>query len=315
MRPVIPVVCGVLSRPGGEVLITQRPQGKIAAGKWEFPGGKIEAKEDAETALRRELKEELDVEVREARPLIRIAHDYSDRRVILDTWLVTVWGNEVRGLENQACAWVSPRRLGSYDLLAADAPIIKSLQLPEQYVFTPPQASEAEILEGLDQIPRRALLRLRLPALDDSGYLQVARRVVPACRELGIRTILDRDFEMTSRLGADGTHVSAFNLRNLSRRRHPGLVLASCHGSAEIESAAAADVDAIVVGPVRQTATHPNFAPLGWTAFAGLAQMANVPVYAIGGVGPENLRDAFGCYAQGVAGISAYWNPARQGQG
>lgn len=71
-KPTIPVAAGCLINERGEVLIAQRPVGKIAAGKWEFPGGKIEAGETPREALERELREELGVHVTGARPLIRV---------------------------------------------------------------------------------------------------------------------------------------------------------------------------------------------------------------------------------------------------
>ncbi|MGH8457595.1 MAG: thiamine phosphate synthase, partial [Stenotrophobium sp.] len=79
------------------------------------------------------------------------------------------------------------------------------------------------------------------------------------------------------------------------------------HDVRELEMAAAASVDFLVLGPVRATRSHPAAAALGWERFAALAQRANRPVYAIGGTGPADHARAFGHYAQGVAGISAYW--------
>src|SRR3546814_5314419 len=120
----------------GRVLIAQRPVGKIAAGQWEFPGGKIETGESAHDALVRELREEIGIEVRDARPLICITHDYRDRRVRLDCWKIKRWDGEPAGREAQALAWVRPQAINDYPILAADAPIITALNLPDDYVFT-----------------------------------------------------------------------------------------------------------------------------------------------------------------------------------
>ena len=65
--------------------------------------------------------------------------------------------------------------------------------------------------------------------------------------------------------------------------------------------------DLLVAGSVHLTASHPQGEVLGWDGFKALADRANLPVYAIGGVGPGHIREAFAHYAQGVAGISAYW--------
>lgn len=308
MRPQIAVACGVLRRANGEVLIAQRPAGKIAAGKWEFPGGKIERDESAEAALQRELHEELGIAITSARPLICVSHDYSDRRVILDTWLVSGWSGEIHGREQQALAWVQAQALAHYDLLAADGPIVTALLLPQHYVFTPPAANETDIRNGLQALPGSALLRLRLPGLGDPEYEALARALLPTVRARGLRLILDRDPVMVQRLGADGWHASAAMLA--ARPGRPSgmeLVMASCHDQHELALARQLPADAVVLGPVQATASHPGAGVLTWPGFAALAHQASLPAYAIGGLGPSEAQLAQQHYGQGVAGISAYW--------
>jgi 8-oxo-dGTP diphosphatase len=126
----IHVVAGALNDAEGRVLIAQRPRGRHMAGRWEFPGGKLVAGEDPFAGLKRELAEELGVDVREARPLIRLRHDYPDRRVLLDVWQVTAYDGEPQALEAQALAWVRPDELPKHDLLEADRAIVTALRLP-----------------------------------------------------------------------------------------------------------------------------------------------------------------------------------------
>ena len=125
--PTIEVVAGALFDPSGRVLIAQRPAGKALAGRWEFPGGKLHAGEEPFDGLVRELREELGVEVRDARRLVRYSHDYPDRTVWLDVWVVTDWIGSPAGLDGQALKWVSPAALGGEDLLEADLPILPLL--------------------------------------------------------------------------------------------------------------------------------------------------------------------------------------------
>lgn len=124
------VAAGALFDAGRRVLIARRPAGKHMAGRWELPGGKLDAGETPLEALRRELAEELGVELRDARPLIRLRHDYADRRVLLDVWRVTDWAGEPRGLDGQALEWVAPDELPARDLLEADLPIVTALRMP-----------------------------------------------------------------------------------------------------------------------------------------------------------------------------------------
>ncbi|MGC4029886.1 MAG: 8-oxo-dGTP diphosphatase MutT [Steroidobacteraceae bacterium] len=122
------VVAAALIDRQARVLITQRPDGKWQAGRWEFPGGKVEPGEEEEAALRRELQEELGVRVDAARRLAEVTHDYGDRQVLLALWLVQRHEGEARGLEGQALRWVGFRELAAADLLEADAPLLPVLQ-------------------------------------------------------------------------------------------------------------------------------------------------------------------------------------------
>jgi 8-oxo-dGTP diphosphatase len=126
----IHVVAGAIADAEGRVLIAQRPRGRHMAGRWEFPGGKLAAGEDPYAGLQRELTEELGVTVRKARPLIRLRHEYPDRRVLLDVWEVTSYDGEPQALDAQALAWAHPDELPKHDLLEADRPIVTALRLP-----------------------------------------------------------------------------------------------------------------------------------------------------------------------------------------
>lgn len=308
--PVIHVACAVVQRPSGEVLLAQRPAGKIAAGWWEFPGGKIEPGEPPRAALDRELEEELGIRSVHARPLIRFRHAYSNRIVFLDTWLVTEYEGEPHGREDQSFVWTSPATLHDWpQALPTVAPSVRALLLPAHYVFTRPDASVDRLLRGLKTLPGGALLRLRLPALDDASYDDCARTLLPAVRAAGLRLVLDRAPARARDLGADGWHASAAVLRRLGGRaaEGPPMQLASCHSAEELRGAGAAGFDAAVLGAVNATSTHPGEPGMGWAGFASAAQYAGLPVYAIGGVGPADLDRVFAAYGQGVAGISAYW--------
>ena len=123
----IHVVAGALYDERGRVLITQRPPGKLLAGRWEFPGGKLHDGEDTYDGLVRELHEELGVAVRAAEPLMRYDVDHPGRTVTLDMWIVTRWTGSVSGLDGQALKWVAPALLAAEDILEADQPIVAAL--------------------------------------------------------------------------------------------------------------------------------------------------------------------------------------------
>jgi 8-oxo-dGTP diphosphatase len=129
--PEFHVIAGALFDAAGRVLIAQRPRGRHMAGRWEFPGGKLGFGEDRLEGLKRELAEELGVTVRSARPLIRLHHSYTDRRVLLDFWRVIEYAGTPKGLDSQALAWVQSDELSGHDLLEADRAIVTALRLPQ----------------------------------------------------------------------------------------------------------------------------------------------------------------------------------------
>ena len=124
----IHVAAGVLVNGDGGVLLAQRLPGTHMAGRWEFPGGKLETGEGPRQGLYRELREELGIDVQAAEPLVKLSHRYADRHVHLDVWLVTEFQGEPESLEGQALQWVLPGELHTVDLLEADAPIIAALR-------------------------------------------------------------------------------------------------------------------------------------------------------------------------------------------
>lgn len=314
-RPALRVAAGCLQRPDGAVLICQRPPHKIYPGEWEFPGGKIEPGETAREALRRELHEELGIEVTGCQPLLRVRHDYPELAVELDVWRVSGWVGTVRSGEHPQVAWAKPAEMGRWPLLAANRAIVTALRLPGHYVFTPPAADMAAIRAGLSRLPGGALLRLRLPGLADEAYARLAHGLRPACEAHGLWLMLDRDPGLARELGC-GWHATAQALAGLRARPLPegAWFAASCHDAAELAAARAVQADFMVLGPVRATPTHPGAAALGWARFAALAPGAGAPVYAIGGVGPAQQDEAAAHGARGVAGISAYWGlPAGAG--
>ncbi len=104
-RPVTEVAVGVLVDSGKRFLLTSRPAGKVYAGYWEFPGGKLEAGETVEQALRRELHEEIGITIGHAAPWRVLMMDYPHARVRLNFCKVFDWAGEFEMREGQQMAW------------------------------------------------------------------------------------------------------------------------------------------------------------------------------------------------------------------
>ena len=114
------------------ILISKRPEHVHQGGLWEFPGGKVDLGETAYQALVRELLEELDIEVTEARPLMQVSHSYADKQVFLDIWSVLSFTGRARGVEGQECRWLSLRELlledTDYQFPEANRPVLEKLR-------------------------------------------------------------------------------------------------------------------------------------------------------------------------------------------
>lgn len=104
-RPLTQVAVGVLLRADGAFLLTSRPVGKVYAGYWEFPGGKLEAGETVAQALRRELQEEIGITIQDCTPWKTERIDYPHALVQLNFCQVTQWQGELQMREGQQFAW------------------------------------------------------------------------------------------------------------------------------------------------------------------------------------------------------------------
>ena len=113
----------------GRILLAQRPKGKPMAGLWEFPGGKIESGETPEVALVRELKEELGIDTWKSclAPLAFASHAYDDFHLLMPLFVCRKWEGVPRPRENQVLKWVGKQDLRSYEMPAADVPLIPIL--------------------------------------------------------------------------------------------------------------------------------------------------------------------------------------------
>jgi 8-oxo-dGTP diphosphatase len=126
---IILVAAVALVDADGRVLIAKRPADKPMAGLWEFPGGKVEQGERPETALLRELKEELDIDVSEVclAPLTFASHAYADFHLLMPLYVCRRWQGRVTAREGQELAWVKPIKLRDYPMPPADLPLIPHL--------------------------------------------------------------------------------------------------------------------------------------------------------------------------------------------
>lgn len=302
--PLVEVVAAILTRPDDSFLLACRPPGKPYAGYWEFPGGKIEASESALQALSRELHEELGITVDRAFPWITRVFRYPHATVRLQFYRVAEWQGELIAREHQQLAWQSAGNITVSPLLPANQPILRSLMLPSTYAITnASETGETHSLHAIGQALQRGLrlLQIREKHLTDSQLTRYAQAVLQLAQGTQAKVLINGNIALAKELGLDGVHLTAAQLLSLHTRPEVDWCGASCHNEEELYHAESLGIDFVTVSPVCPTPSHPNAPTLGWRKLAKLIRGYSLPVYALGGLMPDDLIPAQEQGAHGIA--------------
>ncbi len=302
------VAVGVIRDSAGNILISLRHDAAHQGGLWEFPGGKVEAGESVEQALKRELKEELDISITELTPLIQIKHQYTDLNVLLDVWTVKRFKGEAKGCEGQAIKWLGCEQLQHFSFPEANKPIISAVSLPTEYAILN-GCEQGDLLHDLEQILNKGIKLIQariklLAATDVSEFIQMAQ---PLCKAKGATLLINSAVETSCQLKVDGIHFTSQDLLALKKRPEAYRWLAaSCHNLQQLKHAEKIGLDFVVISPVLPTQTHSDAMPLGWDRFAQLTAEVNLPVYALGGMQTKYQKRVKSLGGQGIAGIRCF---------
>ena len=306
---IVEVAAAVMLRAEGrEFLLAQRPEGKVYAGYWEFPGGKLEAGETVRQALVRELYEELGISVTECSPWLTRQFTYPHATVRLHFWRVTAWTGEIgitAPLEHSAVDWMECGKSATVSpILPANDPILKGLALPTRMAITMAESEGVE--RQLERLEEALDNGLRLIQVRDKGWPQAQRlwfaeTVCRLARVHGALVVINDDAEIARLVGADGLHLSSAALADCHERPPFNWVGASCHTAAEIARAGELNLDYALLGPVLPTPTHPETPGLGWAEFSARLDGNTLPVFALGGMKNELLDEAQAHGAHGLA--------------
>ncbi len=316
------VAVAVLIKPDGSFLLSSRPKGKPYAGFWEFPGGKIEPGEWVRDALLRELREELNVVIDQCTPWFTFMMVYPHATVRLQTWRVTRWHDVdergMTGLEGQQFQWQQLQGISVTPTLPGCAPIFRALSLPTTCLISnAAEMGEKEYLQQLRAVWGKkaanaarnnefvagagGLIQVREKQMSDQQRREFATAVVAIGREFNAVVMINSEIELAHAVAADGVHLTGSQLHTLAVRPEFQWVGASAHSRADLLRAAELKCDFVVLGNVQATATHPGRVPLGWKKFADMVDGTPLPVFAIGGLTPDDLAPAVQHGAHGIA--------------
>lgn len=307
----IHVVAGVLRDTRERILLARRTEGRDLAGAWEFPGGKVEQGETPFAALERELFEELGVRIGDAVPLISVPQRYANKSIVLDVYSVLSYAGKPKGREKQALAWSPLDKLASYPMPPADKPVVAALTQSPLLAITPEfhgdkqsflSCIERQLISGI------GFIQLRCKSLSPGKLKELAMDVRTLCQEHGATLFINEDIALAKALDCP-VHLKSRQLMqsDIAEQldRHP--FSAACHGIDELKRAESLGASHALLGPVLETGSHPGAEGMGWIGFAGMRNEVSLPIFALGGVGPDDLCEARRYGAQGVAGISRFW--------
>lgn len=317
----IHVVAALIRHPEdpGKIFITQRKSGQHLENLWEFPGGKVEKGESPYHALKRELLEEVGIDIYSAQPFQTVQHQYPDKSILLDVWQVKSYAGQAHGREDQNCQWAEISELGNFEFPAADLPVLKALDLPHELLITP-DVSLDYLDSYLQQFERVMtshpydLVLFRSPQLGDKQYAEIAEQMVQISKPHNTRIIIHRNNLKSLKLKTFDSymhrHLSSHLLSSLTARPFDDSVLltASCYDQTELRLAERFNCKFAMLSMVRESNSNPGHKAKGWHGFKRLASKANLPVYALGGVKRQDYCVASLQGAIGVAGISDFWS-------
>ncbi len=317
MTEIVHVAVAVIVNDLGQVCISFRHKDAHQGGLWEFPGGKIEQGETVEKALKREIKEELNLSILISRPLIKINYNYSDISVCLHVQVVQSYSGHTMSVEGQTVKWVSVPDLSNFNFPAANKPIITAIQLPERYLITGKFSSKKNFIYKLNNALENKirLVQLRLKG-DDFPKIKNPQQLIYdvsiLCKQANAELLLNLSENWIKSIDLkeiefSGFHSDSMSLMRFSQRPEGKLFSASCHNERELEQALQLKADFVVLSPVQKTSSHPDMDAIGWQKFSELIEKIAVPVYALGGVSVVDLHLAWKSGAQGIAAISVLW--------
>jgi 8-oxo-dGTP diphosphatase len=306
---VVDVAVGLIVK-NRQALLAKRAEHQHQGGRFEFPGGKVEAGELVTDALARELHEELGIYIHAPQFVQRLTYHYPEKTVRLHVYRIESFDGEPIGREGQPLHWVSLKALFDLSFPDANRPIVRAAQLPTRYSITSNlmmpehEAIPAWLAEQAIEKETDAWVYVRLPDVSSAIYQAAIQKLSMLRPDLNLIAAWDAPESVNTFIrGRHLTQSALLAKTQLVRHSEQDYWFAACHDEKSISHAVQLGVDAITLGAVLATPTHPEQEILGWERFAVLVTLSDVPVYALGGMRIKDLNEVRTHGGFGVAGI------------
>ena len=281
------------------VLVGWREAKQHQGNKYEFPGGKVEANETPEQACRREVLEEVGIDISEWYVFDFICHEYEDVIVHLHIFHAMVTEAQCECIQ-EPWTWYQRDALLNLNFPKANSAMLQRL-------YWQPQLKISANLQDVKHLIDDQLLYWR------TGFTAMHVQEVASLTDEQLSKLV-LNVALWSKLDNEYKHqIAAVHLKQqqLLQLRKGDLTvgtrfIAACHDVKSVLHAQEIGCDAVLLSPVKNTATHPDYSALGWTQFQAIANAVDIPVFALGGLSPMDLDIAQQHGAYGIAGIRSF---------
>lgn len=299
-KPNLNVAIGLLVHQN-RILVGWREENQHQGNKHEFPGGKVEAGETPVEACRREIYEEvgLNVGLDHWKKFDVIRHEYDDVIVQLHFFIAYLSDEESQKVV-APWKWIVRDQLLQLNFPKANTSIVKRLYWQRLIKIS-------HVLSSLNHIPDDRLLYWRI-AESEFSLEEFSQYSIEKLSKIIVNINIFNQLGELQKNAIQTIHLKQDQLLQLGRNQLDSSkrYIAACHNLEALKHAEEIGCDATFLSPVLATETHPDAQALGWGNFAEMALQANLVIFALGGVSPELLNDAQNNHAYGVAGIRSF---------
>ena len=300
----IRVSAGILFDQNHNVLLTKRLASQSWPEYWEFPGGKLETDESLEQCLKRELLEEININVIGASRWITREFNQDDKILQVTFFLIHKWIGEIKNKDVAEYKWIDPKNIEDWpeQILPKNLYILRALSLPPLYLITDAYENP-EFHKKIKTSKREFFIQIREPKLEKDKLIKL---------ELDLKKI-NRHILVNSRhvheLSSDfGIHFTESDLLKQTQLNLNKINSASAHSLQNIQYAQKLGISFVVLSQVFETKSHPLTKGMGWDAFKAIVNQVDIPVYALGGMDLEDLDDSYNNGAVGIASQRKIWD-------